>query len=115
MRISDWSSDVCSSDLLELAHIGADLLDDTGELMPEQGGQRHAEIAFRHVQIGMAQARRLDLAQHLAPSGPVDLDVLDLECSCYPVEYRRLPIGRASCRERWWNYFSFTLVSQVVK
>src|SRR3546814_17609996 len=55
MRISDWSSDVCSSDL-----------------------------------IGMAQARRLDLDQHLAPSGPVDLDVLDLECSGDPVEYRSL-------------------------
>src|SRR3546814_7349182 len=84
MRISDWSSDVCSSDL---------------------------------VQIGMAQARRLDLDQHLAPSGPVDLDVLDLECSGDPVEYRSLhgaspligdwmarKIGRASCRERVCQY-----------
>src|SRR3546814_12454276 len=77
-------------DALPISHSGADLLDDTGELMPEQGGQRHAEIAFRHVQIGMAQARRLDLDQHLAPSGPVDLDALDLECSGDPVEYRSL-------------------------
>src|SRR3546814_5050866 len=50
MRISDWSSDVCSSDLVDeatdadvvadlvLGHLGADLGDDAGDLVADDDG-----------------------------------------------------------------------------
>src|SRR3546814_13207515 len=96
--ILDQRADDMITDL-ELAHIGADLLDDTGELTPEQGGQRHAEIAISPVQIGMTQARRLDLDQPHAPSRSVHLAVLDLDGSLPPITYR-CPHGRSPLIDR---------------
>src|SRR3546814_9389837 len=64
MRISDWSSDVCSSDLIE--HVG-----DTAPL--ELHLQRFAVIAFtmtrlaRHIDVG--QEVHLDLDKSVAGAG----------------------------------------------
>src|SRR5437879_10582494 len=51
--IGDWSSDVCSSDLRELQHVGARTEDELGQLL-SKSGRRHAEARAR-------QSRILDL------------------------------------------------------
>src|SRR3546814_11806970 len=56
MRISDWSSDVCSSDLLVEADRAAQLLD--GDVALDQG--RHRGIGGPH-----AEAEEQHAAQHL--------------------------------------------------
>src|SRR3546814_6799475 len=46
MRISDWSSDVCSSDLVGLSRIGLRLLD-AGQCLVDHGmGDGWAQVAF---------------------------------------------------------------------
>src|SRR3546814_4955604 len=72
MRISDWSSDVCSSDLLPPERRQSTLLESVhrpGEVIVEEMGEpRHAEargvefvkvgeLAFEDVQIGRASCR----------------------------------------------------------
>src|SRR3546814_9430257 len=86
MRISDWSSDVCSSDLRDLDRI------------------------FMHFHIFMAEDFRADdrilheilrhpAADHQKPGGPGrDLDVGQF------AEIGNGKIGRASCRERVCQY-----------
>src|SRR3546814_20629195 len=107
MRISDWSSDVCSSDLLFLARrifgpqrAGADRL---------FGGDERRGEALR--------VRTLELVVHAEGDGDVDLELANGQRR---VEQRReageMPfdlavliigdqqIGRASCRERGGRY-----------
>src|SRR3546814_10532000 len=80
MRISDWSSDVCSSDLVEgLDH-------------PE-----HRGIVFRR--------RRLHCRDPLVEPGIVDFEQLFVVVDLAVVEIGEMPaIGRASCRERVCQY-----------
>src|SRR3546814_8967357 len=73
MRISDWSSDVCSSDLLEVALAGLDVDDlqpgrlhrrqqqrqprpalGEGDVEPAVGGEREAEVGERRRHHGQA-------------------------------------------------------------
>src|SRR3546814_4372059 len=116
MRISDWSSDVCSSDLevhaveLQLAHqeVQAGFLELADERCPG-GGQlagRDAVVVGRAgaavglVQIGQAQQLPDDVIQLL-----VQVDVGPPQ-SAQP-RHARLQhdqIGRASCRERVCQY-----------
>src|SRR3546814_1289765 len=69
MRISDWSSDVCSSDLVRIA-LGARPADVIRMLLSQ---------SFRWIAVGLAMGTigALGLARQ---------------------------IGRASCRERGWQY-----------
>src|SRR3546814_6832431 len=86
MRISDWSSDVCSSDLqLQLGRVfdGDDPL-----VMRNEAGQ--------HVEHGGLAAAGTTGNQHVQP--PTD-DGLEHQC-----DGRRQEIGRASCRERVCQY-----------
>src|SRR3546814_8097828 len=79
MRISDWSSDVCSSDLLETAELRI------GQMTPKPlfGLSRlPAHLA------GMVASRSLDAQCHSPTPTP-------------PLEGK---IGRASCRERVCQY-----------
>src|SRR3546814_2537543 len=51
MRISDWSSDVCSSDLLGAHHVfdglrGGGLRQERSEIAGVAGAHRHADLAF---------------------------------------------------------------------
>src|SRR3546814_7121493 len=78
MRISDWSSDVCSSDLS--AHV-----------MPPTGGFGG--------NTGVADAHNLAWKLALVTSGVAGPGLLD----SYDAE-RRPKIGRASCRERVCQY-----------
>src|SRR3546814_3869450 len=95
MRISDWSSDVCSSDLIVI------LAQEVGEIADE-------------VAVGEAPAR--DVAEEadavrLDARLPDQLDtaeqqhVVDRGKQIFPLHQRQIgEIGRASCRERVCPY-----------
>src|SRR3546814_11026603 len=105
MRISDWSSDVCSSDLAgAYAQFGNVL---RGEVQLGCGledqllGQ--ALIIFRFEPRG-------DVALVRKEQGPVDLEPVSSQAphTQYAVAAIRrgakiVKIGGASCRERWWT------------
>src|SRR3546814_4368199 len=84
MRISDWSSDVCSSDLLDRR---ARQLDRTAD------GLEAAALRMRHLDDGAADAQRLVVHQLLHVHDRAAGDVVLVE-----------QIGRASCRERVCQY-----------
>src|SRR3546814_1822990 len=85
MRISDWSSDVCSSDLEQADHVVAFV----GAGGPDLGAV-HPPAA-------------VDLAGPRAARGKIRAGIrfahADAEMGFAPDE-----IGRASCRERVWQY-----------
>src|SRR3546814_4625480 len=98
MRISDWSSDVCSSDLLKLllgfhAPTGGQILVD-GEPLPQWG-----LAAFRR-HLGVVQQHDLlyagTIAENIAFFDPqLDLDQV-LRCArlaCVDDDIARLPMG----------------------
>src|SRR3546814_1321677 len=98
MRISDWSSDVCSSDLLAGEHLAAGV-----------GGFLRRDAIFD----GGAAHHLLHLLFHLVAAarhvGHVDVDQLIGALPLAGLELN-LQIGRASCRERvfstfrsWWS------------
>src|SRR3546814_15901515 len=97
MRISDWSSDVCSSDLL--ARIDDGLQQGARKLPSGDGlGQRLHDLV-------LARGAVIDPVQALAP--PLQADAADHRLAHH---LRRLghlmveEIGRASCRERVCQY-----------
>src|SRR3546814_13156500 len=112
MRISDWSSDVCSSDLLiVMTRSGAGVRTYTFELTARRGGigARSADtffkVAFRYPreEAAAAQAAAIQAAyaQAVALQSGAIRSALDLSV----LEGRRnLKIGRASCRERVGQY-----------
>src|SRR3546814_17874618 len=105
MRISDWSSDVCSSDLgtggfsvLEQPEVTV-----TYEQRIERGGKREARLAYasRGLDLAEAQARlrRLELAQQ------VQRAFIDVQIAARS-EVRRVGKGGGStCRSRGWPYY----------
>src|SRR3546814_14149786 len=101
MRISDWSSDVCSSDLRIASGIALGDRDDgaIGRPWPARhrrdpdhriGGQRRERIAAPDVDIMGTAVGRLD--DQIMPE-----------------------IGRASCRERVWPYVWISGVGVTLK
>src|SRR3546814_19960591 len=97
MRISDWSSDVCSSDL----EAAADLVDEGLEaLLTERPGRRLVRLGQRrrHGQL-VADEERQGLQQHLLVAlDPAELPADPVERS----EERR--VGKecgSTCRSRW--------------
>src|SRR3546814_17662003 len=97
MRISDWSSDVCSSDLPTSFFIQ----------WPARGIGSPRRLA------------RLASAEALAPSS-MELVVIGVD-HMRPTSSRRLravidyEIGRASCRELVWPYVYITVVAVSLK
>src|SRR3546814_15656304 len=97
MRISDWSSDVCSSDLVHV------LGDDIERLLRLLGG----DVGKPHVVAGQRTDMR-DAAAHL--SGADDADGLDRSQALggrvlLRSEERRVGKGCVSkCRSRWSPY-----------
>src|SRR3546814_15482497 len=95
MRISDWSSDVCSSDLVGRESDLPPRLPLAGMLALDQAGDH------RHVAKGaLEQARLLD---------PLDEFMIQYVGRKQALRVRHLlqaidEIGRASCRERVWQY-----------
>src|SRR3546814_9638124 len=96
MRISDWSSDVCSSDLVEHAD-AAGLHDDVG-----LGGLVHHALQ---------RVRRRGIDHHARPVGRVDVTMLlpvegirFIECDARSEERR---VGKecvSQCSSRWSPY-----------
>src|SRR3546814_18568741 len=100
MRISDWSSDVCSSDL-EPRHVQSGFT-----LAP---GSVEAVAFTGDLGVGpllMAPQRDGDLTLLAAQNLQLNLD----ESGNYILE-----IGSASCRERVWQYVSFSVVVVSLK
>src|SRR3546814_15814463 len=86
MRISDWSSDVCSSDLL-----AAD----------QRGGERRAPD------------RAAQLRPQMRHCADVVLVAMGQQQAVQPVAMPE--IGRASCRERVCQYVSISVVAASLK
>src|SRR3546814_13870797 len=119
MRISDWSSDVCSSDLTAAEALGVNALLDAAE---QFGG---IVIAASHESVGHAWHGRVGIAFAAAVAGGrdahkagvqailhiifqdavLDQDIL-LRRGAFVVDGKRSAseIGRASCRERVCQY-----------
>src|SRR3546814_6931007 len=86
MRISDWSSDVCSSDLLDTADLGA-------RLREKQSNLDSARSALNLAAINREKAATL------AKSGYKSQTALDEAENTWRTA-RANETGRASCRER---------------
>src|SRR3546814_2158929 len=82
MRISDWSSDVCSSDL----PIGGNMAGLQGEISDPQIMHLIVQIVWN------LQLTETGFDGDLPPGNPADKQIVILE------------IGRASCRERVCQY-----------
>src|SRR3546814_1814842 len=96
MRISDWSSDVCSSDLgapltpvavFEGKVAASNLLRDT-TTVPDYAGVPTAVFTI-------PELVRVGLLEDEAAAAGIDVDVRYKDTG---------EIGRASCRERVWQY-----------
>src|SRR3546814_16740898 len=102
MRISDWSSDVCSSDLVMLVSariVAAALLLFAGAVAaaPRPLIAANSRIEFSIKEMGVTvsgQFTRFDAI--------IDLDPMKPEPSSAKLSVDK--IGRASCRERVWQY-----------
>src|SRR3546814_12954939 len=71
MRISDWSSDVCSSDLIELAEGHADVLALAVAQDAERGLRARRHRADDRWQVaGLADLRAVDRTDHVADPQP---------------------------------------------
>src|SRR3546814_9959211 len=98
MRISDWSSDVCSSDLRE--RIGEDAVQRFGDRLGGVG-----------LEIGRRLQRRVGRGHRDAPLADMWIVAVTVRThigsgitSCNISMTAIEQIGRASCRERVWQY-----------
>ena len=62
---------------LHIGDVGADLLDDAGELVTEHRRQRMRIEPFHEMQVGVAEPGDGGADQHLARAGLLQADVLD--------------------------------------
>src|SRR3546814_13622849 len=108
MRISDWSSDVCSSDLINIqfvAHLGAEVGQYERRAAAQKEGQTEAcldgvggddkDYANPHDQH-RCQSHEVEPPATLAPAS---------RCRCHRSEERR--VGKecvSTCRSRWSPY-----------
>src|SRR3546814_17536542 len=103
VRISDWSSDVCSSDLVRLRSLRRVWHCRHATQARERDGERHSALPVRQsAPPDLHQGQAAHEATHEARSavrngGPI------------------LQIGRASCRERVCQYVSISVVAVSLK
>src|SRR3546814_13664579 len=111
MRISDWSSDVCSSDLAAPARGAASRSSLAG--LGERGKNGSGIVGRDVADLGELGIELRDHVAHDAGLGRVVKHVDELErigLAVEPLPFRRLvagaraPIGRASCRGRVVTY-----------
>src|SRR3546814_18016927 len=95
MRISDWSSDVCSSDLYGAERIGIDRHPLDGKRVNVPHDQRERGIHGQFFAIAGGNRRSLRVAQ-----GGERRARFPGRWSLPPSSRARGQIGRASCRER---------------
>src|SRR3546814_16195976 len=96
MRISDWSSDVCSSDLLP-----APAREGSGYRRYESHDVSRLHFVRRAKALGFTLG---EIRELLAPSTPRHGDMAAIK-----------EIGRASCRERVCQYVSISVVAVSLK
>src|SRR3546814_13324158 len=110
MRISDWSSDVCSSDLADKAR-GID--EQLGEAAEGVDGERaRKDRRLRSEQRDHRDRRRRERDQRRELIEP------DLAVAGKGAEHQRdqpAEIGRASWRERVWQYVLIVEVAVALK
>src|SRR3546814_19426369 len=110
MRISDWSSDVCSSDLVRLEFLfritGNDLDDTARSIAAEQSTLRPLQnfyafdiIEFEEVSEWRWLIDTIDIDCHRVLTAWITIG-----CSVSTDIRGRIKIGRASCRERVCQY-----------
>src|SRR3546814_17487425 len=124
MRISDWSSDVCSSDLVGGGKSALDTVHRVGHLAeeddigPQRGGtarRARPSLAHRPVPVLPRPARGAQCRQQFAvhveppPCARAFVQVVDL------LGDGQQAIGRASCRDRGWKYVKSTAVRVNIK
>src|SRR3546814_15785408 len=99
MRISDWSSDVCSSDLRPVGEVRV------GEVPV-------GEVPVGEVPVGKASSSRTPFVYHRARK----LAQIAAGCSASARrDGRGIEIGRASCRERVCQFVLITVVAESFK
>src|SRR3546814_17696032 len=118
MRISDWSSDVCSSDLLQgrpRAPDAAAPLNAAAFLCGEGRDRQPMRRTDVHRVPDRTAPRSLaiplfwmDMVVHLKCRGRVGF-------SAHGLAAAQQKIGRASCRERVWQYGSISVVAVSLK
>src|SRR3546814_14885661 len=95
MRISDWSSDVCSSDLQMAVAAEIDVKLQRADADGQRGGEGGQGV-FRRQAAGAAMAFKIE------------------GMGCRAGQHRG-KIGRASCRERVCQYVSISVVAGTLK
>src|SRR3546814_18848862 len=111
MRISDWSSDVCSSDLLRIVTLWDMLRLDLGE-SPQHTIPLLSGLSLRQARVFalMSKLEKHAAAERVIEEGDLARDiyvVVDgrLEVWIERSEERRVGKGCVStCRSRWWPY-----------
>src|SRR3546814_11224816 len=103
MRISDWSSDVCSSDLAETG-VGRII----GGLEPavveaEALGRAILQVKLAIVGLGQGFARELPREVGVECVGAIE-EAAGVGGACHGSDIGAREIGRASCRERVCQY-----------
>src|SRR3546814_6617023 len=107
MRISDWSSDVCSSDLGAMTAAIHPAMTFTGDPESEVGRMAGARFA-----ITAATGEAIERARHIvAALGGIAVEIAEERRALYHAALCHasnhlvtLEIGRASCRERVCQY-----------
>src|SRR3546814_16698076 len=100
MRISDWSSDVCSSDLLHGADLALDLIDRRGQLLGRGGDGLHV-LGSRFgggIHLLGAAGSVLGVLRQLGGGDGHLAHLLRSE------ERRGGKECVSTCRSRWWPY-----------
>src|SRR3546814_12119383 len=99
MRISDWSSDVCSSDLGYQAF-------SPGKPVPSWAGN-YALMASGVGELGQDELDRLTTGRRIGMQFNIDDDAFEMNAVTRAADLEdqlHLQIGRASCRERVCQY-----------
>src|SRR3546814_19545021 len=101
MRMSDWSSDVCSSDLVQRVELGIEVVE------PELDRSRVDDLLVdprlvepQRADAGFDIADRLDVAGEIADRPTVVIEAVDME-----------QIGRESRRESAWQSVQISVVA----
>src|SRR3546814_17842572 len=104
MRISDWSSDVCSSDLLAAIAVERGEIANRHVDGAADADDRHAGVAAR------GNGRLVDRAGDAA-----DPELLPGDDARRHRQVAADEIGRATCGESVWQYVSFSVVAVSLK
>src|SRR3546814_14002266 len=111
MRISDWSSDVCSSDLANGTFVPLAIA------APARMDSLPDVPTFN--ELGYAEANKMSVFGFFAPGKTPEAIVAKLNAEIKQIvatsEIQKLQIGRASCRERVGQYVKLSVVGVALK